>query len=152
FDLILQQTETNRDEFVWKHVKTTAELGQLRRAAMDEFLHDYETGLKEYRYVAGELPSLPFMDKTYELALCSHFLFLYSDQFDIGFHVESIKELARIADEVRIFPLTELGGKPSRHLRAVVEICTALGLNPQIVTVDYEFQKGANRFLRLRNR
>ena len=150
FDSVLAETERNSQEFVWRHVASVAELGRLRKAAMDEFLSDFEKGLKEYRYVAGELPALPFMDKTYELALCSHFLFLYSEQFDIGFHVESIKELCRIAEEVRIFPLTELGARPSRHLRAVVEITTALGLHPEIVTVDYEFQKGANRLLRLR--
>lgn len=149
FPTVLAETERNRDEFVWRHVKNVNELGELRRAAMNEFLADYETGVKEYRYVDGELPSLPFMDQTFELALCSHFLFLYSEQFDLAFHIESLRELCRIAEEVRIFPLNELGARPSRHLDAVIAACSEAGLHPEIVPVEYEFQQGANRFLRL---
>jgi hypothetical protein len=149
FASMLDETELNKDEFVWRHVKSTAELGLLRRAAMEEFLADYEQGVQEYRYVTGELPDLPFMDKTFELALCSHFLFLYSEQHNLQFHIDSIKELCRVADEVRIFPLNELGARPSRHLKDAVAECQAAGLHPEIVVVDYEFQKGANRFLRL---
>jgi ubiquinone/menaquinone biosynthesis C-methylase UbiE len=121
----------------------------LRKAAMDEFLADFPAGLKEYRYVPGELPSLHFMDHTFELALCSHFLFLYSEQFDLQFHIDSLKELCRVAEEVRVFPLTELGARPSRHLKDVIDACMQAGLHPRIVTVNYEFQKGANRMLRL---
>lgn len=53
------------------------------------------------------------------------------------------------AEEVRIFPLTELGARPSRHLKQVIEACMQAKLNPRIVTVNYEFQKGANRMLLL---
>jgi hypothetical protein len=149
YPIVLAETERNKDEFVWRHVQTVEELGQLRMTAMQEFLADYEAGVKEYRYVDGELPSLPFMDRTFELALCSHFLFLYSEQFDLRFHIDSVHELCRVADEVRIFPLNELGARPSRHLRQVVDACAQSGLNPQIVAVNYEFQKGANRYLKL---
>jgi len=149
YPIVLAETEQNKDEFVWSHVKTVAELGALRMGAMLEFLADYEMGVKEFRYVDGELPSLPFMDRTFELALCSHFLFLYSDQYDLRFHIDSVHELCRVAEEVRIFPLNELGARPSRHLKQVVDVCQQSGLNPEIVTVDYEFQKGANRYLRL---
>ncbi len=150
FDSVLAETERNKDEFVWQRIKSVEELGGLRRAAMNDFLGDYEMGTKEHRYVAGELPGLPFMDGTFELALCSHFLFLYSEHRDLDFHIESIKELCRVAEEVRIFPLYELGARPSRHLRQVVEACAQLELQPQIVAVDYEFQKGANRMLCLK--
>ena len=151
FQSMLDETERNKSEFTWRHVRSVGELGALRRSAMNAFLDDYAAGIDEYRYVAGELPDLPFMDKTFELALCSHFLFLYSEQRDLQFHIESIRELCRVADEVRIFPLTELGARPSRHLDSVLSSCQASGLNPEIVTVEYEFQKGANRFLRLRS-
>jgi len=147
FDTILAETERNKDEFVWQHIKSVAELGRLRREAMDEFLADYEQGVKEYRYVAGALPSLPFMDRTFELALCSHFLFLYSEQFDLVFHIQSIKELCRVAEEVRIFPIMELGTRKSRHLDAVMSWLARENLSAKIVTVDYEFQKGGNQML-----
>ena len=149
FPIVMQETEANRDEFIWRQITSVEELGKLRRAAMDEFLADYEVGTQEYRYVDGALPALPFMDQTFELALCSHFLFLYSEQLSLQFHLDSLKELCRVAEEVRIFPLHEQGARPSRHLRRVVDACQGSGLKPQIVEVDYEFQKGANRYLRL---
>ncbi|MBC7985003.1 MAG: SAM-dependent methyltransferase [Candidatus Obscuribacterales bacterium] len=149
YDSILAETERNKDEFVWQHVKSVEELGRLRKGAMEEFLTDYPQGVKEYRYVAGELPLLPFMDQTYELALCSHFLFLYSEHHDLDFHIASIKELCRVAEEVRIFPLLELGSRKSRHLDAVIAALEQDGFLPEIVTVNYEFQKGGNQMLRL---
>ena len=75
--------------------------------------------------------------------------FLYSEQFDLQFHIDSIQELCRVAEEVRIFPLSELGARPSRHLQDTIAACTSAGLHPKIITVNYEFQKGANRMLRL---
>lgn len=118
---------------------------------MDAFLADYDKGRGEGRYVQGGLPGLPFSEGEFGLALCSHFLFLYSAQFDEEFHLASIRELCRVAAEVRIFPLNELGARPSRHLDAVLEACHRARMNPEIVHVSYEFQRGANRFLRLRS-
>jgi hypothetical protein len=149
FDSVLAETERNKEEFVWRHVESVADLGRMRRAAMDEFLADYEAGIKEFRYVTGALPELPFMDKTYELAVCSHFLFLYSEQHDLAFHIQSIEELCRVADEVRVFPLLELGSRKSRHLAAVMTWLEREGIAHDIVTVDFEFQKGGNQMLRI---
>jgi hypothetical protein len=47
---------------------------------MQVFLNDYEQGKAEGRYVDAELPTLPFADKTFDIALCSHLLFVYSVQ------------------------------------------------------------------------
>ena len=81
------------------------ELGQLRMAAMEEFLLDYDRGKAEGRYVNAELPNLPFQDHIFDLALCSHFLFLYSSTLDGEFHIAAIREMCRVAHQVRIFPL-----------------------------------------------
>ena len=87
---------------------------------MAKFLDDYPSGKAAGRYIEAALPMLPFSDQAFDLALCSHFLFLYSEQCNLTFHIESIRELARVASEVRIFPLLELGAQPSRHLGATV--------------------------------
>jgi hypothetical protein len=118
-------------------------------AAMRNFLEDYPRGLKEERYVDAELPDLPFVDRRFDLALCSHFLFLYSERCDLTFHRDSISELCRVAREVRIFPLLELGSVRSRHLDAVVSYLKERGFRVEIVRVDYEFQKGGNEMLRV---
>ena len=112
---------------------------------------DYPRGKRQGRYIAGELPDLPFADREFDLALCSHFLFLYSEQYTEEFHMASIRELCRVADEVRIFPLLELGSKPSRHLAS---ICNRLSASDYRVAVDpvaYEFQRDGNKLMRIRN-
>ena len=60
----------------------------------------------------GALPDLPFDDGAFDLALSSHLLFLYSEQFDLGFHVRALEEMLRVAAEVRVFPLLQGGRLP----------------------------------------
>ena len=55
------------------------------------------------------MPDLPFDDGAFDLALSSHLLFLYSEQFDLGFHVRALEEMLRVAAEVRVFPLSGAG-------------------------------------------
>lgn len=118
-------------------------------AAMEDFLSDYPQGLDQGRYINGELPNLPFDDTEFDLAVCSHLLFLYSEQLSWKFHIASIKELCRVSSEVRIFPLLELGAKTSGHLQTVTEGLTAEGYSVAIVTVPYEFQRGANQMMKI---
>src|SRR5262249_27957790 len=77
-DQILEQTRQNEHEFVWTLFPSVEELGRVRMQAMETFLADYEQGLRQGRYVDAELPVLPFADGAFDLAVCSHFLFLYS--------------------------------------------------------------------------
>ena len=146
---IAEQTRRNRDEFVWKHFESVEQLIESRMSAMDEFLADYPLGLEEHRYVHASLPSLPFGDASFDIALCSHFLFLYSEQHDVDFHVTAINELRRTSDEVRIFPLLELGATPSRHLPAVTAQLEREGRSVQRIRVAYEFQVNGNEMLRV---
>lgn len=124
-------------------------LGRHRMAAMDRFLADYEAGRYEGRYVVANLSALPFSDFAFDLALCSHFLFLYSEQLSGQFHVESLRNLMRVATEARIFPLLELGGKPSRHVDEVTMTLRDDGFRIDVETVIYEFQRGGNQMMRI---
>ncbi|MDD2335663.1 MAG: hypothetical protein PHD01_03705 [Geobacteraceae bacterium] len=141
----------NEHEFTWTTIRSVAELGRLRMGAMEEFLSDYPRGLQQGRYVDGELPVLPFADGQFDLALCSHLLFLYSEQLSEDFHVASLRELSRVAREVRVFPLLELGARTSRHLHAVIARLAAEGYSVAIIPVPYEFQCGGNEMIRVRN-
>jgi len=87
----------------------------------------------------------------FDLALWSHLLFLYSAQLSEDFHVESIKELCRIAREARIFPLPELGAVKSRHPDALSARLAAEGYSVSIRTVPYEFQRGDNELMTVRS-
>lgn len=148
---VMEQTRKNKHEFKWTHIKSVDELGRMRMAAMNEFLTDYEMGAQQGRYVDGELPDLPFTDNQFDLAVCSHLLFLYSEQLSFDFHFASVLDLCRVANEVRIFPLLELGAKPSRHLQPITDGLAGEGYTVTIVTVDYEFQRGGNQMLQIRS-
>ncbi len=150
FETVLAQTRANATEFTWRDIHSVAELGRVRRAAMDSFLADYAAGGRAGRYVGGELPHLPLKDGAFELALCSHLLFLYSEPLSAAFHVAAIRELRRVAREVRIFPLLELGARPSRHLGSVIADLTAAGYAVQVRRVPYEFQRGGYEMLVVR--
>src|ERR1044071_7838605 len=72
---VLEQARLNAHDFVWDDaIPDLDALKQLRMGAMAAFLDDYEVGRREGRHVDAGLPSLPFADGAFDLALCSHFL------------------------------------------------------------------------------
>jgi|SRR5439155_3181510 len=152
YDEILDQTRRNAGEFVWETIRSVEELGQVRMAAMRLFLDDYARGANKGRYIAAELPTLPCADGAFDLALCSHFLFLYTSQLGEAFHREAIQEMCRVAREVRIFPLVALGGGRSALVDGSVACLRDAGYNLTIETVPYEFQRGGNQMMRIRRR
>ncbi len=118
-DLVIEQVNNTPNNWVWTYHKNSEDLRQNRIKAMKFFLEDYPQGLRERRYLVASLPKLPFADGEFDLALCSHLLFLYSDLLSLEFHLESIKKLCRVAKEVRIFPLLTLASKPSPYVEII---------------------------------
>jgi hypothetical protein len=147
---ILEETRRNASEFVWNVIRSVDELGQVRMAAMNDFLDDYPTGRTDGRYVEAELPSLPVSDLSFDLALCSHFLFLYTTQLGDAFHRHAIREMCRVAREVRIFPLLGLGTVPSPLVEPLATELAGTGFDVSIERVPYEFQRGGNKMMRIR--
>jgi hypothetical protein len=119
---------------------------------MEEFLADYDAGRAEGRYVDRSLPSLGLPNGSFDLALCSHFLLLYSDALSAEFHADSLVEMCRVAAEARVFPLLDMTGRRSRHLHGLIEVLDAHGLEAKVERVDYEFQRGGNEMLRVTRR
>ncbi|AFY30173.1 hypothetical protein [Cyanobium gracile] len=150
YDQVIEQIRENHSDFVWEAIPTPEELGRRRLEAMGAFLDDYPAGVAQGRYVEATLPFLPFADASFELALCSHLLFLYSLQLDAAFHRASLLELVRVAQEVRVFPLLTLGGELSPHLEESGAALRAEGCTVAIEPVPYEFQRGGNAMLRIR--
>jgi hypothetical protein len=151
-DTILEQTRRNADEFVWDSIRSVDDLDRVRMGAMDSFLDDYAAGKAQGRYIEGALPTLPFADRSFDLALCSHLLFLYSDQLGEGFHHESLRELCRLAGEVRVFPLLALSGTRSPFVDGTIADLRGAGHEVSIESVPYEFQRGGNQMMRIRSR
>jgi len=124
----MRQTHEHQHKFVWKRIKTPEDLGKVRLAAMKKFLTDFDGGKLAGRYVSGELPDLPFGANAFDLAVCSHFLFLYSDILSLEFHQRAIEEMCRVAQEARIFPLLELQRETFAFCRTAVESAGGCGV------------------------
>lgn len=147
---MLDQVRRNQHQFVWDSIPSVEELGRVRMAAMSEFIADYPDGRREGRYVDAALPSLPFRDGEFDLALCSHLLFLYSDHLGEALHHASVLELGRVATEVRVFPLLALGGTPSPFVDGCADLLRENGYEVAVERVAYEFQRGGNLMIRFR--
>ncbi len=146
---MLEKARANQDDFVWDIIPSVEALGAIRMEAMNEFLSDFERGKQEGRYLRHSLPDLPFEDAEFDLALSSHFLFLYSEQLSEDFHRQAIREMRRVAREVRIFPLLAMGNQPSPHVERIIEELQISGCHFEIQSVQYEFQRGGNKMLRI---
>ncbi len=147
---IITQVRETISDWVWTYYSSPDELLQSRRKTLDRFLSDYEEGRVQGRYKAAALPSLPFEDNAFDLALCSHLLFLYSEHLSEEFHISSVLELCRVAKEVRIFPLLTLSKETSPYLSRVRKAVESQGWLTKIVQVSYEFQPGGNQMLQIR--
>ncbi|NJO95836.1 MAG: SAM-dependent methyltransferase [Pleurocapsa sp. CRU_1_2] len=149
-DNIIDQIIATPNNWVWSYHKNPQELKASRIKTLEIFLQDYQQGKQAGRYQAQELPNLNFVEQSYELALCSHFLFLYSEQCDRDFHVAAIQEMLRVSREVRIFPLLTLMQETSPYLDFVIDKFSNLGYSVAIAKVPYELQPGANEMLVIR--
>jgi hypothetical protein len=150
YETVMAQMRSNQNDYIWDVIPSIEALGEIRLSAMDSFLADFESGKQQGRYVAGELPVLPFEDRQFDMALSSHFLFLYSAHLSAKFHLQALQEMLRVAREVRIFPLLALDGSISPYLSLVCEEFARRGFDVQIVKVDYEFQRGGNQMLAIK--
>ncbi|GAA3970658.1 hypothetical protein [Allohahella marinimesophila] len=73
---IIVQMQQRADDYLWDSLSSVEQLGEVRMKAMSSFLADFNAGTREGRYVSASLPSLPFFDSEFELAICSNCLFL----------------------------------------------------------------------------
>ena len=159
FGPVMEGVRANQKGFSWRSMGSPERLEGIRRSAMNVFLEDLPRGLSEGRYVEGGLPTLPFENGTFDLALCSHFLFTYSAQLPEEFHLASILEMCRVAEEARVFPLLTSSvhacggeGEASPHLGPVMDGLRERGYDVRVERVPYEFQKGGDEMLRVRSR
>jgi SAM-dependent methyltransferase len=135
------------DAFEWDWYGHPARRAEQRRTAADRFLLDLSR--RPGRYVAGALPNLPLATGSFDLVLCSHLLFTWSDVLDEAWHRRAIAELVRVARrEVRVFPLVVQGtGDPVAFLDSLRADLHAAGHRSCLRTVPYRFQRGADQML-----
>lgn len=134
----------------WDFYQNIAKLTEFRQTALEKFLADYPNGRTAGRYIQTVLPKLPFSDRSFDLVLSAHFLFLYSDCFDYAFHWQTILELYRVcSQEVRIYPLQGKDVQTYPFLNNLINDLNQAEISAEIVNVPWEFIQGSNQMLRL---
>jgi len=149
-DSVVDQLKATEEDYIWDIFKSPDEYKQYRIQTLEKFIADYDLGKRESRYILGELPSLDFEDSSFDLTLCAHLLFFYSEQLDYEFHLASVKEILRTANEVRIFPLLDVKSiNRTVHLDPIIRELESEGLSVELRKVDYDMQRGENIMLRI---
>ena len=145
-NIVITQMKQNMENYVWKDIKNLEELENLRMSAMKLFLSDFEKGKKQQRYIPFELPNkLNLPENTFHLGLSSHFLLMYTS-LGYDFHINSISEMMRVCEEVRIFPIVDLDAEQSVLTDNVIKYFKKI-YNVEILKTEYNFQKGENKLL-----
>ena len=147
---IVANTTQNAAAYRWDEISSVEAMVALRMGAMEEFLRDYERGKSAKRYRPNALPDLPFSDNSFDLVLCSHFLFLYSPTLTLDFHIAAMEEMLRVGREVRVFPLRDFNGGASPYVEPAMATLRKYGYGVELRTVPYEFLKGADTMLVVR--
>lgn len=120
-----------------------------RQEGIATFLADYEKGREEKRYQALPKEQLLFTDAAFDYALSSHYLFADPDSQPVDFHLQVISELARVANEVRIFPLIDRTGQPSPLLGPVLLGLQQENFGVEVREVNYTLYPAGNAMLRV---
>jgi SAM-dependent methyltransferase len=132
----------------WGFYKNPDYMRALRERASNMFFTDFQ--IHPERYVAGQLPRLPFADREFDLTLVSYLLFAYQDRFDYAFHRDSILEIMRVTrGEARIYPTVTFEAQPSEYVPMLRADPTLRQFSFTEVKTDFEFLVNSNSFLKV---
>jgi hypothetical protein len=146
-----------RHLFDWNYYGNLNKHRERRERSLETFLADYERGKEEGRYVKAMLPRTPFEEDSFSLILCSHFLFLYEEQFDYEFHEKAILELIRICSkggEIKLYPLLNLKAKSYSYLSKLMLTLqngrSQYEVIVELVDTPFQFLPGATQLLSIK--
>jgi hypothetical protein len=130
----------------WNFYKNPEYMRALRERAFAIFFADLK--INPQRYIAGELPRLPFADGEFDLTLVSYLLFAYQDRFDYGFHRDSILEIMRVTGtEARIYPTVTFEAQPSAYIPMLKSDPALREFEFTEIETDFEFLVNSNSYL-----
>jgi SAM-dependent methyltransferase len=141
-----------KERFDWTFYGSLEAHRANREQSLERFIADYRSGEGRSLYVPAALPNLPFPDDTFGLVTCSHFLFLYEEQFSLEFHKDALRELYRVVKpggEVRVYPLHTLKFGEYSGLIDVVAMLEELGALVERLPSRLPFLPGSTHLLKV---
>ncbi|MFB9326016.1 class I SAM-dependent methyltransferase [Paenibacillus aurantiacus] len=140
-------------QFDWTYYGDIDRHREGRVSSLRKFADHLASPAGRSRYEAGALPELPFEDDRFSLVLCSHFLFLYADQFGPDFHERAVAEMIRVCapgGTVKIYPLLSLKWEPYPHLPHIMKAASRLGGTPELYRSALPFIPGSEQGLQIK--
>jgi hypothetical protein len=132
----------------WSYYKTPERMREFRERAYSIFRSDFKR--HPSRYVAGELPRLPFPDVSFDLTLVSYFLFAYQERLTYEFHRDSVLEIMRVTrGEARIYPTVTFEAQPSAYVPILRSDPAVQRFEFTEIKTDFEFLVNSNSYLRV---
>ncbi|MBD0381146.1 methyltransferase domain-containing protein [Paenibacillus sedimenti] len=138
------------DVYNWEFYGSVEQHRAGRVEGLRLFAEDFASPVAKSRYHGSLLPNLPFEDDTFDLVLCSHFLFLYEDQFDYAFHLAAVRELLRICKpggEVRAYPLLNFRTEEYTRLQDLLDELTLSGYLAEKRKSNLPFLPNSEQFI-----
>lgn len=136
----------------WSYYGSLEEHRSRRELSFERFLRDYGANAEHGAYVRAALPQLPFADGAFSLVLCSHFLFLYREQFSFDFHRAAVLEMLRVTKpggEIRIYPLVDFQSRQDPQTDTLFAELAAAGGQVELIPSGLPFIPGSSRLLRV---
>lgn len=141
-----------QENFDWSYYGSIEQHRAGRETSIELFKSNVLDSRQSNRYLAGKLPELPFGNDRFSLILCSHFMFLYANQFGPEFHIHAIMDLMRICKpggQIRIYPLISLDWKPYPDLDQLLDFIRANGGKTELCPSRLPFIPGSSHFLKI---
>ncbi|OMF21674.1 methylase [Paenibacillus sp. FSL H8-0548] len=141
-----------QENFDWSYYESLEKHRAGRVASIERFAAHVLDAEHQERYIDGKLPELPFADDSFSLVLCSHFMFLYADQFGPEFHTKAVLELMRVCKpggQIRIYPLVSLNWERYAELGKLLEIIEFNGGKAQLLTSHLPFIPSSTEYLKI---
>ncbi|NHN31285.1 class I SAM-dependent methyltransferase [Paenibacillus agricola] len=153
----LKEIETSTEKiarlessFDWSYYGNLGNHRKSREQSLARFIDDYRNQRETGRYISALLPQLPYEAGTFSLVVCSHFLFLYHEQFDYEFHLRAVEELlrvCRVGGQVQIYPLRTLHWDLYPHLEQLIDALEQQGAKSVLLPSSLPFIPGSDQLL-----
>lgn len=148
-----QKLNEIKEVYDWSYYGSLERHRTLREQSLQRFVEDFRESVGTNTYTAAYLPELPYESESFSLVLCSHFLFLYQEQFDEEFHLRAVRELLRVCrpgGRVLIYPLYSLRWTRYPGLDQLLANLESEGVTADMGTSELVFIPGSKEYLRLK--
>ena len=146
---VIESIKKNQIPFDFNSSEGLDALVAERLQGIHQFFEDYDLGKMQNRYLGVTDYHLPFSDFYFDFALSAHYLFADLQGQTVDYHLEVIRELARVAKEVRLFPLIDSNGDTSQLLGPVLLGLQQENYGVEVKEVNFHLHKAGNAMLRI---